>query len=408
MKLFLSIFSAWLILNPLSSEAQNSSGQKCILKDFDLSSGKLIETGKYITLSKPGVGDIDGDKKNDLAFVALGQDYSTKIIYLKNAGDANFTPSKILLDRVSNGQVEIADLNGDSRADVVHSNFSGIRVLINQGGESFSQERKFAHSIANEDVTPVGMILANFNNDDLKDIAVLYTSYQSNNKAYISIFDNKGDGNFSSTKSYLIHEGAPGSASGVFQIVSLDLNRDNAMELVTNNLFSNKLPILNNDGFGNFTVSYLKTGNSQGSGGYIGIQDINDDALPDILAGESPINADPGFHKLINTGTGKLIKTGYQSLQGIFRLVRDIDNDRVPEYFFEPEGINYPPLTTEFSSSKKKWGKELMIEKIKLDRVNSDSFLDIVGSFYDRESGKLSIAIYESDPQCKSLEILDY
>ncbi len=80
--------------------------------------------------SDADAADIDGD--GDIDFVgATGTTVQPSIVW-QNNGDASFTMAQSVLQNTGNGDVEIADLNGDGLLDLFFANDNAASVFFGQ------------------------------------------------------------------------------------------------------------------------------------------------------------------------------------------------------------------------------------------------------------------------------------
>src|SRR5262249_53768165 len=108
------------------------------------------------------LGDVNGDGKIDVVTPGI----ITAAVALGN-GDATFTPAQYFGLEGSEVRLTVADVNGDSHADIIGAGFSGtIVVVIGLGNGDFIAARNFAFSAA------VGAsVIADFNGDGFWDAA---------------------------------------------------------------------------------------------------------------------------------------------------------------------------------------------------------------------------------------------
>lgn len=273
----------------------------------------------------PGAGfllaDMNGDGIPDL----IGSDQTNILIWPGN-GDPSFagvTPIVIApqtFDGPGPGLVQIADMDGDGRPDIIMPN----SVLFNQGNFNF-----VAVSL-NSGVDTTPFLIADFNNDGILDIAMGGNTYlgqpnrtfktvSSNgtnimagpygyavadfnldgysdivfggNSAPIAVFYGKGDGTF-----YLqsILNMGPSDFSQAISVA--DINGDGLPDIIACLFISHECVVYTNDGQGGFERSYFALG-------VVPINmieaDVNSDGKPDIAVMNFPVDGAPPNFVLI-------------------------------------------------------------------------------------------------------------
>ncbi|HEY6888262.1 MAG TPA: VCBS repeat-containing protein [Solirubrobacter sp.] len=112
-------------------------------------------------------GDFNRDGRNDLAVTNAAD--GTVTVLLRNAGNDGFTAGmgSPLAIGASPGQIATADFNRDGALDLAAASGSGLDVLLNNGGASFTRDTPTP--VPN---IPSGIATADFNNDGVPDAAV--------------------------------------------------------------------------------------------------------------------------------------------------------------------------------------------------------------------------------------------
>ena len=145
------------------------------------------ETPEFIA-----VGDLNGDGKLDLA-VANAAQGATTISVLFGKGDGTFQPAvSLVTNGVESAGIAIADFNGDSKPDIVVSNFGSDSVSVFLG----NGEGAFQSAIASPIVTgfgcgPWALVTGDFNGDGKTDVAVVAYELQD-----IALLPGLGNGSF--------------------------------------------------------------------------------------------------------------------------------------------------------------------------------------------------------------------
>lgn len=252
-------------------------------------------SGGYCTWARQvAIGDIDGDKKSDMAVSNLVEG-----IYLFRNTTSPFSTGTIYPSSFApyfnfggaGGDVALADLNGDGKPEMV---LPGT-VYQNQASTGTLNASSFGAGIAlsglavdgDFDNTSYRIALADFNLDGKTDIAIA-SGYSSGRK--IQVFLNQSSGNTLTTASFsaaiLVADVPINSING--KIMARDMDGDGKPDLV---LAGYGAWILRNTyncgavyGAGSF-AAYVRIGKAQGFEMAIG--DLNNDQKPDIVLGQT-------------------------------------------------------------------------------------------------------------------------
>ena len=179
-----------------------------------------------------GVGDIDSDGHADL--VTTFDSTSTRVEIRKGLGNGRFQePSGGVAVRAGARVAAVADLNADSRPDVVvsHADSSWITILLNDGRGSFTEAPRDLGREA------WGVVVADVNRDRRPDIvAATVNSRMRPYESRVPVL--LGDG-FAS---------APGSplqvGHGAYQLAVGDINEDGRPDVVTSSFETESIAVL--------------------------------------------------------------------------------------------------------------------------------------------------------------------
>jgi len=170
----------------------------------------------------------------------------------------------------SPGGVEAADLNGDSRPDLVVTNESGsVSIFLNDGGGNFHAPPGSPFGAGNQ---PNDVAIADLNGDAKPDLAF------ANHEAHaVTVLLGAGKGGFSAAPDIAVQ-----SVPHPHGIAAADLDHDGHADLVVDSWGRNQLELLRGDGKGGFAARRLVP---VGRHPYQRprVADVNRDGWPDLL-----------------------------------------------------------------------------------------------------------------------------
>jgi surface-anchored protein len=218
--------------------------------------------------------DFDGDGDVDLLNLQANATDTADILSLyRNDGTANFTRVELItsLPRFSS-QVEAADLNGDGRLDVVYGRGNtGVAYAMQQANGT----------LGSEVILPVTLTTASAQVTDLDadgDHDIVVGNRTGANNGAITVFKNSGSGVFTAAQTI-----STGNFPSVLKLT--DMNGDGRMDIVSTQLVANTragyFPQLADGTFGP-RVNVMTAITQLNS---IEVADINEDGVPDIVAG---------------------------------------------------------------------------------------------------------------------------
>ncbi|MBX7218649.1 MAG: FG-GAP-like repeat-containing protein [Blastocatellia bacterium] len=218
--------------------------------------------------------------------------------------------------------IDIADLNRDGQLDVVavNPNSDNISIVLGNGGGGFTPAAGSPITVGNN---PKDVVIADFNNNGLLDIAVVNTD--SNN---VTILLGNGSGGFGTAP------GSPVPVAGTPQNVAQgDFDQDGVVDLVVGSFIStNNLTILLGNANGSFTQAAGSPFTAGSQVNDLAVADFNLDGRPDIAATNFSSKTLTVF---LGNGTG-----GFSAAPGspmtfatppISVTTGDVDRDGVPD-----------------------------------------------------------------------------
>lgn len=149
------------------------------------------------------IGDVNGDGKPDL----VTADYSVNAVsVLLGNGNGTFQPATSYATGGQSGAVTVADLNGDGKLDIVEFSYSNsVSVLLGNGDGTFQPQTTY--SVFAGDFQPNSVQVADVNGDGKPDIVTA-----GGNTA--SVLLGNGDGTFQPATAYPTGSGASADAIG--------------------------------------------------------------------------------------------------------------------------------------------------------------------------------------------------
>ena len=259
-----------LVLAMLASPA--APGQDTRLRSFDrvLLLERTSETSASVSL-----GDIYGDGHLDIV-LAKGRHWPLNNIILRNDGKGHFT-SAVLGDAPDRTYTAaLADLDGDGHLDIVVSNDRPDRKLVylNDGKGRF----RVGGTFGQPEWSTRYVTIADLNGDTRPDVIVANRSSNPANPKPSFVCLNDGKGEFPSC--------SPLATESATIIVASDLDGDGRVDLFVPHRDGRQNLVFWNDGTGRFTAAPSKIGPEHSSIRAASAADINGDGLPDLIAGD--------------------------------------------------------------------------------------------------------------------------
>jgi hypothetical protein len=252
------------------------------------------------------VADLTGDGKADIVFVFTR---SAQLKLFKGKGDGSFA-APIVLDRDFGAyDIELGDVNGDGRPDIVGAAGGPIWSMLNLGGGDFGPQ-VFQ---ASPELSGFKLALADFNGDGKLDVAAVNASGGA-----VQIGLGTGTGAFAP---FQVYEDVSFATTW---IAAADWTGDGRADLVVNNEYaseSNTVVLMKGQGDGSFgDFSYWVTGNDDPTP----VQ-LDGDGLMDLLA----FSSDAGrVYATLNAGNGRFKAPRSQPVKGVGTASKaDVDGD---------------------------------------------------------------------------------
>ena len=244
------------------------------------------------------VADVNGDSRPDV--LVTNQTSNTAGVLLGN-GNGTFQAATTYATGTNPLRIAVADVSGDGRPDLLVINFNnsvgvGLSVLLGNGNGTFQA----AATYATGGNTPIGLAVADVNGDSRPDVLV---TNQSSSTAGVLL--GNGNGTFQAATTYAT------GGSGSTDLVATDVNGDGRPDLLVANQLSGTVGVLLGNGNGTFQAAntYSSGGNAPFS---LAVADVNGDSRPDLLVtnissstvGVLPGNGNGTFQAVVTYASG--------------------------------------------------------------------------------------------------------
>jgi hypothetical protein len=231
------------------------------------------------------VADVNGDTKLDI--VSADCSNGTITVFLGN-GDGTFGAGTSFSAGHRPGAVVLADVNGDGKIDAVVTDFFSMDMMVvfGNGAGTFATPA-LGYPVGGDVWT--GPVVADFNGDGRPDVMI--PSSIPDEWSSLVYLANTGNGAFVAPHDYFDPNGAVGTSADSYGMATADLNGDGLADFVVGNL-SDDASVGVTVFLSNSTTKALHFSANYGSGGYlkfVALADIDGDGKVDLVAS----NGDP-------------------------------------------------------------------------------------------------------------------
>jgi Bacterial Ig-like domain (group 2)/FG-GAP-like repeat len=345
-------------------------------------------TSSSLFVGNTAVGDLNGDGRNDV--VAIQSD--AVLIYYQNSG-GTLDPAVVLTTGLVVNGVEVKDVNNDGLADLIisgnsktaTSGFLGRVVVYRQNALSHSLDSPQEYTLSTGSTGPLA--IADLNNDSRPDIVSAGTDAAGN--GVVSMLFQQPDGSLGAEITYT---GVPVVVDGEVHVA--DMNNDGLNDIVLQS-GDKQLAVVKQVSPGAFsaTPEYYQVQTSYWP--YFrsfALGDLNGDGLTDVAVGDpgnSP-NLNIFYQNTSGTLTGPTIKSNLINTVDEVDIA-DIDGDGLNDLILITDGnwieIVYQandhtflaPMTYHLPTSSS--GGTSIHQAMSVADINNDGLLDIVASW---------------------------
>jgi Bacterial Ig-like domain (group 3)/FG-GAP-like repeat len=248
----------------------------------------LYDSSEYDSYYWVAIADVNGDSKPDVVVAYQGNSGDGSVAVFLGNGDGTFqSPATYDSGAHLAYSVAIADVNGDGKPDLVVANGctptscgeGSVGVLLGNGDGTFQAARTFASGGWNYYGSQA--VIADVNGDGKSDVVVsncapIGSGDGCTDGGVLGVLLGNGDGTFQPVTTYATGGEASSLAVG-------DVNGDGKLDLIAAN-YDDTVAILLGNGDGTFQPAVLYGAGVDGVH-TVAVADVNGDGKPDLLVG---------------------------------------------------------------------------------------------------------------------------
>ena len=286
--------------------ASRNENEKLIVWFRGGGDGTFEQAGFWETETHPNelvATDLDGDGDPDIVSsngTTLRNDveHQYSVSVLRNDGNGQFGPSRIISFAFRPRALSVGDLNLDDRPDVVFSDAGGMmRVVLNRGDGSFYDPVEYPLAL---EAWLSATSLADVDADGLLDVVVGLGDLADTPAHRLAVLHGSGDGTLGDP-SFVALDDVPHG------LLRIDLERDSRPDFVTTNRGSGVVSIFANNPPGTLTLASTVSVRRFSK---LVFADLNGDSRPDFTALRSHPNDDTGVDVFLGVEDGRFEVAG--------------------------------------------------------------------------------------------------
>lgn len=278
--------------------------------------------GTFAWAVQLGAGDFNGDGKLDLVYL---ENASFRFALLPGDGTGKFGAPVFVsfVDRNIQGLVrpaalDVADITGDGKLDVVVASDKGVSVVAGDGAGGFAEAKMYSR-----DTSPPNLYLGDFDGDGRLDIAMTIIPNS------VTLLRGTGGGTFADPVQIV--------TGTVDQGKVLDFNGDGLKDL----LFVTSAGLIVVPGSRDAGLVAISSQPIPYNPNSVASGDLNGDGVVDMVVPYGDDPASSGVAVYFGNGAGGFgSPTTYPAMRPIFVAVRDFTHDGKPDIAFVNEGVN--------------------------------------------------------------------
>ena len=253
--------------------------------------GVILNTGNgsfatqmtYPTGSGPhpysvAAADVNGDSKPDIIAANYG---TNNVSVLLNIGNGTFADQVTYSTGSSSYPYSVAavDVNGDSKPDIIVANYgaNNVGVLLNTGNGAFVAPVTYSTGSSSR---PYSVAAADVNGDTKADVIV--ANYGANN---VGVLLNTGNGAFVAQVTY-----STGSNSRPYSVAATDVNGDSKPDMIVANNGGRNVGVFLNTGDGTFAAQMTYSTGPNTYPRSVAAADVNGDTKADVIVANDNAN----------------------------------------------------------------------------------------------------------------------